>query len=205
LNEIANIIRAIADIRQINSDLASRSLDLTGSPNQIAAAEWIVNALENPGGRQTNFTQYQDPRTSDPSTIRVFFLKNAKTPQGVQEVVNAVRTLTSTQRIFAFAAPPAVVLRGTLDQDAASEWLMNALDTPENNSSAAEYHIPGNDPELMRVLAFPASWTSEKAMETIKQIRTSTAMRLLFPLTQARVIAVRGTAAQVEQAAQLVK
>jgi hypothetical protein len=151
-------------------------------------------------------TRYQDP-ASDQSTVRVFFLRNATTPQGVQEVGNAVRTMTGVQRfLMAMAvAPAAVVLRGTSDQDAACEWLLNALDTPENKSSPREYWLSGNDPELIRILALPASWTPEKIRETMIQIRNSTKIVRLFPLMQARAIAVRGTAAQVEQAEQLVK
>ncbi len=205
LTEITNMVRTITGIPQIKSDLASRSLELTGGADQIAAAEWIVNALQNPSGQRTTFSQYQDPRLGDQFAVRVFFLQSTTTPQGAQEIVNAVRTLAGTQRIFPSALSPVIVLRGTLDQDAASEWLLNALDTPEHNPSSAEYRIPGNDPGLMRVMEFPASWTPEKVRIAVNQIRTETKIVRLFPVMHARVIAVRGTTAQVEEAKQLIK
>ena len=62
--------------------------------------------------------------------LRVFYLSNVQSAQELQEIVNAVRTVTDTQRMFPFNGQNAIVVRGEADQVALVEKIIHDLDRP---------------------------------------------------------------------------
>ena len=62
--------------------------------------------------------------------LRVIYLSNVQTPQELQEIVNAVRTVTETQRMFPCNGQNAIVVRGEADQVALVEKIIHDLDRP---------------------------------------------------------------------------
>ena len=62
------------------------------------------------------------------SVIRTFYLTNLSQPNELQDLVNILRTLLDTQRLQQFAAQQAIVIRGTPDQIALAEKLIDDLD-----------------------------------------------------------------------------
>ena len=62
------------------------------------------------------------------SVIRTFYLTNLSQPNELQDLVNILRTLLDTQRLQQFPSQQAVVVRGTPDQIAMAEKLINDLD-----------------------------------------------------------------------------
>lgn len=63
--------------------------------------------------------------------LKVFYLSNVQNTQELQEIVNAVRTVTETQRMFAFTGQNAIVARGEADQVALAEKIIHDLDRPK--------------------------------------------------------------------------
>jgi general secretion pathway protein D len=63
--------------------------------------------------------------------LKVFYLSNVQNTQELQEIVNAVRTVTETQRMFAFTGQNAIVARGEADQVALVEKIIHDLDRPK--------------------------------------------------------------------------
>src|SRR5450759_4807853 len=62
------------------------------------------------------------------SVIRTFYLTNLSLPNELQDLVNILRTLLDTQRLQQFPSQQAIVVRGTPDQIAMAEKLINDLD-----------------------------------------------------------------------------
>ena len=62
------------------------------------------------------------------SVIRTFYLTNLSQPNELQDLVNILRTLLDTQRLQQFPSQQAVVVRGTPDQVAMAEKLIDDLD-----------------------------------------------------------------------------
>jgi len=62
------------------------------------------------------------------SVIRTFYLTNLSQPNELQDLVNILRTLLDTQRLQQFASQQAIVVRGTPDQIALAEKLIDDLD-----------------------------------------------------------------------------
>jgi general secretion pathway protein D len=61
---------------------------------------------------------------------KTFYLQNINTAQEIQEIVNALRTLTELQRVVAYPSQNAVLIRGELDQVALAEKMLMDLDKP---------------------------------------------------------------------------
>jgi general secretion pathway protein D len=62
------------------------------------------------------------------SVIRTFYLTNLSQPNELQDLVNILRTLLETQRLQQFPSQQAVVVRGTPDQIAMAQKLIDDLD-----------------------------------------------------------------------------
>ncbi len=62
------------------------------------------------------------------SVIRTFYLTNLSLPNELQDLVNILRTLLDTQRLQQFPSQQAIVVRGTPDQIAMAEKLIEDLD-----------------------------------------------------------------------------
>jgi general secretion pathway protein D len=62
------------------------------------------------------------------SVIRTFYLSNLAQPNELQDLVNILRTLLDTQRLQQFPSQQAIVVRGTPDQIAMAEKLIEDLD-----------------------------------------------------------------------------
>jgi general secretion pathway protein D len=62
------------------------------------------------------------------SVVRTFYLTNLSQPNELQDLVNILRTLLDTQRLQQFPSQQAIVVRGTPDQIAMAEKLIEDLD-----------------------------------------------------------------------------
>ena len=62
------------------------------------------------------------------SVIRTFYLNNLAQPNELQDLVNILRTLLDTQRLQQFPSQQAIVVRGTPDQIAMAQKLIEDLD-----------------------------------------------------------------------------
>ncbi len=62
------------------------------------------------------------------NVIRTFYLTNLSAPNELQDLVNILRTLLDTQRLQQFPSQQAIVIRGTPDQIALAEKLIDDLD-----------------------------------------------------------------------------
>jgi hypothetical protein len=223
MQEIATMIRTIADIRQMKVDEAQRSLTLQGTGDQIALAGWLFSQLDQPAsGQPTPATlEYRLPGSGE-NVVRLLYLTHNQTVQEFQEIATSARTITNMRRVFTYNAQRAMALRGTADQVALAVWLFNELDKPASGQPPAqpatqpvtqpnrdsithEFRVSNSSDDLVRVFYLAHSGTVQDFQKTAVQIRTTTKIRQVFTYNALRALAVRGTLDQISRAEQLVK
>ena len=211
LQEVATLVRSVTDIRRAFTYNAPQAIVLRGSADQIALAEWLVNNLDIPAKVPSSAKrQYLMAAGGDlDNVVRVFYLTHTDTIQSFQELATVVRSIGGTRRLFTYNAPRAVAVRGTAEQIGLAEWLISELDQPVDvaKSGKREYTVPGpGDPDnVVRVFALTHANTVQRLQEIALQVRTMTQVRRLFTYNAPRIIALKGTPGQVEQADQLIR
>lgn len=209
LQEITTTLRSIIEIRRAFTYNGPRAMILRATPDQIAMAEWLVAKLDRPVGEPAAPGETYTVRHSTDDVMRVFYLKNADTIRKHQEVSTVLRSITEIRRAFTYNTLRAVALRGTADQIAMAEWLIDKLDRPlpeetrsqqTNNADAPPYRIAGSDDDVVRVFYLPRDEPLQRFTETAVAIRQTAALRRAFTYKSHRVLAVRGTADQIATA-----
>src|SRR5580704_1912030 len=121
--EIANVVRTITEIQKVSTDNAQETLTVTASTDQVSAADWLVQQLDQPAGsyspgvlEYTGMTETDNKGNVIPNVVRIVYLPHTATVQDFQEAAHAVRTVTEIRRVFTYNAGRAVAIRGTSDQ-----------------------------------------------------------------------------------------
>jgi hypothetical protein len=205
--EVATVIRTIADIQQISTDNDQKRVTVRATDGQIAMAEWLFNELDNPAVQPSVSHEYRVPG-SDDDVVRIFYISSAPTTQNFQEISTLVRTITNILRVFTYNEPKASVIRGTATQAALAEWLVKELE-PKSSTSSAEYRVePGDFPDdenVVRVMYLTHTRTVQDFQKAATQIRQATQIKRIFTYNSLRACAVRGTADQIALAEKLAK
>ena len=135
LQEIATVVRSTADIRWLFIYNAAGMITVRGTAVKLALAEWLINELDQPAGRQPPTRQGQPPlfreylvESGGDDVARVFYLTSARAPQRLQEIATQIRTLASARRLFTCIPLNAVVMRGTSAQISLAERLVQERD-----------------------------------------------------------------------------
>ena len=95
---------------------------LTKSYWKPMSSNTIFITMDNPNKRR----DYEEWVT------KVFYLQNLLTPQELQEVVNAVRTITDMSKVSVCAGQNALVVRGEADKVELAEKIIGDLDKPKS-------------------------------------------------------------------------
>jgi hypothetical protein len=119
LQEIATILRTVADVRNLSVDQASTTLTIHGTTEQAVMSEWLTYELDRPATAETvdqrsETSGIHEFRTNSErdDLLRVFYLTNAMDPQRPQEILTAIRKATSLERAYVSAPQKALVARG---------------------------------------------------------------------------------------------
>jgi general secretion pathway protein D len=73
-------------------------------------------------------------RDYEEQVAKVFYLNNVTSPQELQEIVNAVRSVCDIQRFFPYNAQNAIIAKGSADQVLLAEKLLHDLDKPRSET-----------------------------------------------------------------------
>jgi general secretion pathway protein D len=73
-------------------------------------------------------------RDYEEQVAKVFYLNNVSSPQELQEIVNAVRSVADIQRFFPYNAQNAIIAKGSADQVLLAEKLLHDLDKPRSET-----------------------------------------------------------------------
>ncbi len=74
----------------------------------------------------------QKRRDYEDYVVKVFYIRNATSVQELQEISTTIRSVTEIRRAFTYNAQYAILVRGTADQVALAEKLVQDLDKPKN-------------------------------------------------------------------------
>ena len=207
--EINNAVRASADLKEATVDRTARTLTVRGPANRIATAEWAFNELDRPSQPSVPNSDMHEfrPAGMPDTVVAVYYPERITMPRALQEVVNAVRSLTDIQNLFPVNAMNAVVMRGGAAQIAVAKWAFQQLDGPPPANQTTEFRKfrPQGTGDVVVRLIFLANLRDPAAIqEVVNATRTIADVQRFFPLNQAFAIAMRGTAAQADLCAWLV-
>jgi hypothetical protein len=204
---LGNTIRAIANVSQISLNAQAKTLTVRGTASQMSLSEWLFRSLDRaagsaPAGAKLEYTV----SGSSDELVRVLFLTHSTTPQDVQEIINAVRSVVEVQRMIASEVPGPLVMRGTVAQVSTAEWLVQALDRPANAGpfvpasqtlSAPEFASLGSGVHVARVF-HPAHLTSPMQLqESVNMIRSLAEIQRAVGYNRTGAVIVRAESDQV--------
>jgi hypothetical protein len=207
--EITNAVRASSDLKEAALDAAAGAMTVRGPASRVAVAEWTFGELDRPAQPSTpnsDMHEFRPAGTTD-TIVSVYYLSRIATPQGMQEVVNAARSITDTNIMFPVNAARAIVMRGTASQLAMGKWVFQQLDGPRPENQATEIRElrPQGAGDFVIRIFFLATLRDARAIqEVVNGTRSVADVQRFFPLNQSAAIAMRGTASQAELASWLV-
>lgn len=132
MQEIVNTVRSVAEVQRVMEYSATSAVVLRGSSDQVELATWVIRNLDRPAGapseaKPLEYT-YNDSSPRPATAVRMFRLAHSTTPQAMQEVVNAVRSISDAQRVTIDTAIATLTLRATPVQAAMATWVIQELD-----------------------------------------------------------------------------
>src|SRR5215467_14252848 len=69
-------------------------------------------------------------RELEQNVIKTFYLGNVSSPTDLQDIVNAIRTVLEVQRILQIPSQNAIIVKGTPDQLALAQKMVDDIDKP---------------------------------------------------------------------------
>lgn len=210
IQEILTVLRTVADIQKVFSYTALEDLVVRGAANEIAFAQYLVNSLDVEKGSVATSQEFdlQAPYQNQ-QVARVFYLKNANTPQATQEIMTVLRTVADVQKMFNYTAVNGLAVCGTASDIAAVQWLIQSIDIAQApKADPSDYQMPGagkQAPSVIHVF-YPSNMnTPKQQQETLTALRTNLSIQKTFNLSKPSVLVVRGSADQVAKAEQLIQ
>ena len=122
IQETVATVRSIADMQRCFPLSARRVLVMRGNDDQMALAAWLLKQFDGPAGRGT--TEFKLGGAG--GQIAQVAYVNAGTRESLLGTVSAIRTETKMQRLYPVHARSAVVMRGTAEQLAQAQQVIQA-------------------------------------------------------------------------------
>ena len=209
MQEILTVLRTVADIQMAFNYTSRLAIVLRAKEPDTAFAEWIVDQLNQAPQQKPDTTPRQysvtssNPRSGN--AARVNFLASVSTTRGMQEILSTLRAVAEIQKIFTYSGGHALILRSDDTGIARAEWLIQSLDQlPGQASPGAHVFTTPNADDVTRVF-YISNATAQGLQTALTAIRTEARTKKAFStLEPASTIVVRGTADQVEAAAQVI-
>jgi hypothetical protein len=212
LSEITATIRTISDVSRAVPYVSQRALAMRGTADQAALIEWLLNQLDQPASPVHDSAAYDYQADARDSAVRVFRLAHVETKPDLQEITNVMRTMADVTRVLPDLPRGALVMRGTADQMALAEWLVDELDLPAGGDPAAqaqdpadhEFQVPDSD-QMVHVFHFASSTTAQQFVDIAAQARLAAKVDRTYICFSQRALPVRGTLDQIAATQQLVR
>src|SRR5215469_5079246 len=192
-----------------------RAIVARAAPEKLDMAEWFLRHLEagGPGSAPAEakfpapvnpYALKQHPElVSDHLEARILYTRERLPVQTFQEIVNAVRTIPELTKVFPVTGKGAVALSGEPDRVSLAEWVFQQLDRP-NPALGSPTH-EGVSGDTTQIFFMPVSVAEDNFRNAVNRMRTTAGMTRVFPALAPRAIVVRGTASQLNQAAEIVR
>ena len=187
--------RMIADIREASADGPKRTLAFRGTADQLALVEWLIAELDRAGPGEARELRV----TGDDAIVRIFYIRNNPAVETLQEVATVIRSTANIRRAFAYNSASAIAVRGTAEQVALADWLLEALDQPARAERAATpiYRASASSDDVARVFYLASRESVADTQSTATLIRSLAEIPRLFQCRAPRALAARATAEQL--------
>ena len=114
-----------------------KAIVMRGLPEQVKAADWLLSVLDQPAGVAPANAAGREYRLAPEAwdsrgglVVRVAAIAHADTAQALQEITNVTRSIADIQRCFPVQSRRVLVIRGSDDQMAVVDWLLQQIDGP---------------------------------------------------------------------------
>lgn len=145
LDEAAALVRTVASVPQVSTDISTATLIFSGPAESVDLAAWILPRIDRAAGDGGFVPEY---KFNKDSVARVNFPANMEKPQETQEILTVLRTVADVQKIFTFTPNHALVLQGKDYTVSFAEWIIEQLDQPipaKPEASMREFTVGGPD------------------------------------------------------------
>ena len=143
------------------------------------------------------------------SVTQVFSFSSADTPQAMQEIANAVRSIGEIAQTSLQMDARTLTVQATPSGEALADWLLREFDAPQSSPSqdpqVASYAGLTDSSDQLRVFRLAHPTGPQPFQEVVNSIRVVPDMSKVFPSFTKAVIAVRGSADQLALAEWLFK
>jgi hypothetical protein len=191
MREIATTLRTVFEVKTLSIDPTVSTLTVTGNPDQIALAEWLIPKLDVlPGTTPTPQKYLYAGNNND--VVEIYALKNAPVITDLQEVLTGLRTVVQIEKIYQLS-PRLLSMRGNPSQIQMAEWLIPQLDKQTATGSGAELRAPTGNDDVLHVFNLVDGTNVGDALKTVRQLNVPKA----YIRTSLPALAARGTADQI--------
>lgn len=217
LKEAATLLRTVTGSPYLSLNIAQSTIAITGTPAQLALAEWLSKAIDRPADWRPSGSAYGDPTAREfklpngPEELaHVFYLRNTATPRALQEILTVVRTVADVQKLFYRSEPGMIAYRTDSAYANLVEWPLPKLDSPPGDSSheSDTFKLPapardGTD-DVVQVFYVRPPLTVDQFNGLMNALRSTLFIQKTFGTLSPPVLVVRGSPAQLSQSAQLI-
>ena len=206
--ELAVVVGSISRVRVEGIDQSAGTLTVSGTQEQLAAAQWLFGELDQAPGAGSGTVDH--PAGADTTDkLLVIFVTPSATPAAMQEIVYAIHVTGDVQPVVPFPPRKAIAMRCTEAEAGLATWLVQKLDVPPGaaqNTQDQHWFGPADTGDhLVRVFYLDGATTPEQLQDVLNRIRSNAGISRAGVATTARAIAVRGTLEQVTAAGKIVE
>jgi hypothetical protein len=203
LMEVMTAIRTITDIRYAGMYTSHRAIVLRGNREQIDLAEWLLDEVNRDSPQQSSyaFPKSGPELARGENQVRVFRFTRAADVQQFNEAQTMIRTITDARRVYPYIGKRAIIIRATEEQIDMTRWILAQVDKElpfAGKATSSDYTMKAGD--IVRLFFYSGGMTVPAFNERQTEMRLATGIRRVFPYASGRMIAARGTAAQIAQA-----
>ena len=155
------------------------------------------------------FTAIASAQQAGDSVTQVLSFSSADTPQTMQEITYAIRSISELPQTSLQTASRSLTIQAAPSSQALADWLFQQLDAPQSappqDSQVDSYPALSGSSDQLRIfrLAHPAG--AQAFQGIVNAIRVLPELTKVFPCFSKTAIAVRGTADQLAMAEWLFK
>jgi hypothetical protein len=130
LEELATFVRNVGDFRKLFTVGPTIAVAMRGTAEEVGLGDWLLQKLDQPASGPAGTEQSQGDASpqfqvsGSGDAVRLFYLRNA-TIQAFQTVAADVRTAARAPKVFTYNALGAMAVRGTADQIAGAQNMID--------------------------------------------------------------------------------
>ncbi len=207
LSETAVVIRSIVEIPRLFIYNQVGGIVVRGTPEQLEAAEWVWRALET-DKPVAGTEEFHTKLPGGQPVLRAYRMPMEWSGQELNEASTMIRSLLELRRLFVYNRTRTIIARGEQASITAMNWLAVETMRPASPNLAESEPFRMEDPRqegLVRVFRLPAAKFDEAGLQRVAlDVRKQTQIRRAFTFNAPRMIALRGTEIQIEQARKII-